>query len=388
MVGGALTSVALGGLWVAIHEIPGFGPALADGVRSVLGPTAVAVAEDVAYGVADFVNVQTRADEAPKTFWEEPAALPALAPAAAGEAPLDPMQSAPPAFAPPFPKVAAEHDGRWFPMRAPWDAGPIAMYKAQVHPDPKRPFAAVAVVAMDLTQLDLALVAGTDEPKSQQVPRADRPGLVPAADQARLVAAFNGGFKAMHGNYGMRIGDKTFLPPRSIACSVAHLSGSAILIRTHSELGAAEHTATWYRQTPPCLIENGEPNPGLLHEYNKNWGATVGGETIIRRSALGVSKDGRYVFYALGDAVTAQSIGRAMQVVGSHGAAQLDVNHSYPRFLLFEQGASGVSATQPLIEDLKYNPGDYVGTASQRDFFYVTRKDARQSQNDANKPAG
>jgi hypothetical protein len=155
---------------------------------------------------------------------------------------------------------------------------------------------------------------------------------------------------------------------------VGRAPDGSLTIQTFSSLKEREPSLAWYRQTPPCLAEEGEPNPQLLHEFNRNWGATVGGETIIRRSALGLSKDGRYLYYALGDAVTAQSIGRAMLAVGAHDAAQLDVNFSYPRFFVFEQGEAGPSASQPIIPDIKYSPSEYVGTPSHRDFFYVTRK--------------
>ncbi len=356
-----------------MHEVPGFGPAVADGARAVVGPGPVAWLEDVSYGVADWFNTLTRGREAPRTYWAEEASADAPPVEQAPGSP-DPLAAAPPAFEPPFEAVAAEGDGRWIPMRAPQDPGPVAMYKALVHPDPKRPFAAVAVVAIDLRQIDLHLVPGTDEPKSMRVPRADRPGKIPDEDQEVLVAAFNGGFKAMHGNYGMRMGDRVFLPPRAIACDVAMGPSGQVVIATHEVLEPTEPKLLWYRQTPPCLVEGGEPNPGLLHEFNRNWGATVGGDTIIRRSAVGLSKDKRHLFYALGDAVTAQSIGRAMIVVGAHDAAQLDVNYSYPRFLLFERGEGGAAATAPIIPDIKYHPSEYVRTPSPRDFFYLTRK--------------
>jgi hypothetical protein len=373
LVVGAIGVASTAGLWIAIHEIDGFGPALADGVRSVVGPGPVAWAEDVAYGAADWLNLHVRSEEAPKTYWEAPkpgTTVPIVA--APGEP--DPMANAPAAVTPPFEKVAADGDGQWIPMKAPWDTGTIALYKTLLHPDPKRPFAAVAVVAIHLEDMSLHLVAGTDEPKSQQVPRAERPGLVPEADQETLVAAFNGGFKAMHGNYGMRIGERLFIPPRGVACDVGLTKDDSIVIGTHESLAEVEPTFAWYRQTPPCLVEGGEPNPGLLHEFNRNWGATVGGDTIIRRSAIGLSKDKKHLFYALGDAVTAQSLGRALLAVGAHDAAQLDVNYSYPRFLLFERGEGGSTATAPIIPDIKYNPADYVRTPSQRDFFYLKRK--------------
>lgn len=373
--------VGTAALWVAIHEVPWLGPALADGVRSVVGPAPVAWAEDVAYGAADWLRLKVGGDAAPKTYWELPEATPAqpsVAVEAASEGaagPKAPKSEPPPEGSIPFDNVRAEGDGRWIAMHVPSDGGSSGFYKTLIHPDRMRPFAAVAVVAIDLSQLELHLVAGNDEPKSQSVKRDERPGVVPEEHRATLVAAFNGGFKAMHGNYGMRVGEKLFIPPRDIACTIGKAPDGALGIHTFSKMKDEEPSLSWFRQTPPCLVEAGEPNPGLLHEFNRNWGATVGGDTIIRRSALGLSKDKRYAYYALGDAVTAQSLGRAMQAVGAYDAAQLDVNYSYPRFMLYEASEAGVPmATAPLLPDLKYSPTDYVGAPSQRDFFYVTRK--------------
>jgi hypothetical protein len=367
---------------VAIHRVPGFGPAVADGVRSVVGPGPVAWAEDVAYGVADRINLLVRGGSAPKTYWDTP--LPPAAasrpveggdPSEGARAPDDaPPAFAPPPFEPPFEGVASPGDGVWIPVQAPGDEGRPAMWKSLVHPDPKRPFAAVAVVAMDLDALDLHLVAGTEEPKSYRVPAADRHGLVPIHHRATAVALFNGGFKATHGNYGMMLGGQEFLPPRDIACTLALYADARIEIRTFSAIKERTHEMAYYRQTPPCLIERGEENPGLMLEFNRNWGATVSGETIIRRSAIGLDQAGRVLYYGLGDAVTAQSIGRAMKAVGAHDAAQLDVNYSYPRFLLVDTRGPEPSLAEPLVPDIKFEPTDSIVGPSSRDFFYVTRK--------------
>ncbi|NUP04686.1 MAG: hypothetical protein HOW73_01350 [Polyangiaceae bacterium] len=388
LIAGASTAALGVGMWVAIHEVPGFGPWLAEGVRSIVGPGPVAWAEDVVYGVEDWVNVRTKGDDAPTTYWEAPKeAEPIVVVDEKGHTVvLDPKVDAPPAFEPPHEKVAAEGDGTWTPFRLSSDNGPVNMWRSLVHPDPKRPFAAVAVVAMDLSKIDLHIVAGTEEPKSQRVPRADRPGLVPDTDQKDLIAAFNGGFRAEHGNYGMKIAGAEFLPPRDIACTLAKEPSGMLTIRTFSNIKERQDSFAWYRQTPPCLVEEGAPNPGLLHEFNRNWGAAVGGDTIIRRSAIGISKDGRYLFYALGDATTAQSIGKAMLAVGAYQAAQLDVNFSYPRFFLFEHGEAGPSIAEGVIPGLKHKPTEYVGLSEQRDFFYVTRKKSATSRAEAPSP--
>ena len=46
------------------------------------------------------------------------------------------------------------------------------------------------------------------------------------------MAAFNGGFKAMHGHYGMMLDGETFVPPRDIGCTVAMYKDGGLKIRT------------------------------------------------------------------------------------------------------------------------------------------------------------
>ncbi len=381
IAGGALLVTGVG-LRVAVHQFPAFGTALADGVRAVVGAKAVAWAEDTVYGAEDFINLQTRGEEAPTSFWEEIQAEPLVVVTESGErVVVDPSAGAPAKVAVMHEKVAGPSDGVWSPLRAPNDEKKVVMWRTQLHPDAKRPFTAVAVVAMDLTAVELRLVAGTEEPKSQQVPRSERTGLIPEEDHRDLLAVFNGGFKAMHGNYGMKIGNDQFIPPRDIGCTVMRKQDGSLDIRTFSEVKVEASALPWYRQTPPCLVENGEPNPGLLHEFNKNWGAAVGGDTIIRRSAIGISKDGRFLFYGLGESTTAQSIGRAMLAAGAHHAAQLDVNYIYPRFFLFEQAEGGPALTNPLIPDLKFRAGEYARASQQRDFFYIARKNQKTARN-------
>ncbi|MBK8256068.1 MAG: phosphodiester glycosidase family protein [Polyangiaceae bacterium] len=370
------TVVGVAALWVAIHEIPGFGPAVADGARSLFGPGFVAWAEDFSYGIADELNQLRHKDDAPVTYWEEPApsasAVVSADPVAPAPPPTDPP---PPAFEPPHPTVATAADGKWIPMQDASGQSP-AMYKSLVHPDPKRSFAAVALVAIDRKRVDLHLVAGRTEPSSTTVPMERRPGLVPETAQGELIAAFNGGFKAVHGHWGMKLGGETYLPPRDVGCTVAMMKDGSVRVGTWKDIKESEPDMTWYRQTPPCLVENDATHPALEVEYAKGWGATVSGETVIRRSALGVDATGRFLIFGLGDALTAQSLARAMKQAGAKSAAQLDVNYAYPRFLVYERSAPNEApkAKTAIIPDIKFRPAEYVGEPALRDFFYLTRK--------------
>lgn len=370
--GGSVAGIL--GLWVAIHEVPGFGPALADGARSLLGPGFVAWAEDTAYGIADDINQLRHKDDAPVTYWEAPPAPPATAAPTADASATPPPDPPPPPFAPPHAGVAAAADGTWIPME---DASgqPPAMYKSLVHPDPKRSFAVVALVAIDRRRVDLHLVAGRTEPFSNTIPIERRPGVVPESDRGDLVAAFNGGFKAIHGHWGMMLAGETYVVPRDVGCTVAMMKDGAVRIGTWKDLKASEGEMSWYRQTPPCLVENDATHPALEVEYAKGWGATVSGETVIRRSALGVDATGRFLIFGLGDALTAQSLARAMKQAGARDAAQLDVNYAYPRFLVYERApGEPPKAKSAIIPDIKFRPAEYVGEPALRDFFYLTRK--------------
>lgn len=392
LIGAGVVAVGVPALWVAIHEVPGVGPALADGTRAVLGPKAVAWAEDVAYDVQDRIDRWRYKDEKPKTFWEAP---PVTAPAEDAGAPLLPVAVVPgsaapaagaaeapafppPAFSPPVPSVAADGDGTWIPVKDNGPAGqPPVMVKSIVHPDPKRGFAAIAVVAIDLSRIDLHLVAGTEEPTSDKVPAEHRPGTVPKEVFGDLVAAFNGGFKAIHGHYGMMLGGETFLPPRDIGCTVAFYKDGGPKIRTWSAIKDTEATMSGYRQTPPCLLQQGKVDEAAENaEYTRNWGATVDGNTVIRRSSIGLDKTGRVLFYGLGEAVTVRALARGMRAAGAEDAAQLDVNYSYPRFLFYDkpEGNEAPHVTSAIIPGIKYVKNEYVGSPEQRDFFYLTRR--------------
>ena len=64
----------------------------------------------------------------------------------------------------------------------------------------------------------------------------------------------------------------------------------------------------WWRQTPICMIDEGKEHPAL-HFDKYGWGAsTVSGTTVIRRSAMGLSRDRRLLFVGIGDFTTGATI--------------------------------------------------------------------------------
>lgn len=274
-----------------------------------------------------------------------------------------------------FSSSYAEGDGVWVPMAQP-ACGPLpCMFKTLLHPDRARGWATVAVVAVDTKSTRLHLVAGVEEPRAteREATKLERPGLIPRKDHEVLLAAFNGGFKTEHGNLGMHIDGITFVSPQRWGCTVARLQDDTLAIGSWPKMQGRLSGARWWRQAPSCLVEEGDFAPGVHAEGNINWGRAISGETIIRRSAIGLDEGGKAVFVGISDATSAGAIARAMLHAGAHTVAQLDVNWSFPKFLVYERSERELVA-KPVCPGFQYSEKDYVQKASARDFFYITKR--------------
>ena len=243
------------------------------------------------------------------------------------------------------------------------------MYKTFLHPDPERPYARVAIVAIDATRLRLHAVAGTAEPVSPLlIPRS---GLIPSSDLPLLVAAFNGGFKAMHGQFGMMVDGQTILPPKPESDTIALYRDGRVRIAPWADISDTIGSMQSYRQTPPYLVYRGQVNPSLQDEKLITWGATVSGQTVIWRSALGLSADGQTLYYAAGESLTARRLAEALAAATANDVAELDVNWGYERFLMYAP-PTGNFNEQILLSRMIYQRGMYVAHPASRDFFYLT----------------
>lgn len=273
----------------------------------------------------------------------------------------------PPNVAPPFDKTKKPGDGAWSVIEP-------GLATTVIHPHATKWDVVVHLVAIDRRKFDVDFVAGTEEPKSANVPKEHRPGLVPKEKQGDLAIVFNGGFMARHGQWGMKIGDDVFLPLKDDACSIAK-DASSIRIATWSSMSKDEKSFAWVRQTPPCLVEGGAVNADTEGEYSqKKWGAAEGGQKDIRRSALGLDASGTILFYGSGEFTFAKTLAAAMLDVGCVSAAELDINYSYTKLLFYDHDASGPKVRGALVKDTKFGAKTYFDKASERDFFFVTRR--------------
>jgi hypothetical protein len=370
--------VAIAAPWIAVDRISSFGPWIANTARIGLGPGAVAWLEDRVYGVEDRWNRLVRRGERPRAHWQMPPTPPPEAGSAREEAPAeDEISFHPRDVGPMLPRVAAAGDGVWVSVDDPErPEGTSILYKTLIHPDPARPWAEVFVAAMDLRRVRVFAVAGSESPEALTAEGRGyaRSAVIPGERQGTLVAAFNGGWRSEHGQFGMEVDGVALVPPKDKACTIAAFDDGTIQIATWTSIASERARTQWWRQTPACLYEHGSRNPGLSRAEAFSWGAAVDGETIIRRSALGLDEQRGILFMGVSNATSAAAIAEGMHHAGASNVAELDVNWSFPKFVVFRRGASGELVAEGLFDGFVVNKNEYIRERARKDFFYVARE--------------
>ncbi len=399
LVIGLFVVILLGGL-VAIPVLsPATGAALADDLRAIFGPEFVAQLESASSRIQDTINrarYQATGGQ-PQLNWAQDTVSTTLQikrPAKAAPTQAVIVASAQPGvIARPRPATAVPTQPDVTAITSPslanldWQAygaeinGTPIMARSFVKPDPDRPYAQAALVRIDLSQVQLHLVPGTVEPvAATALPHFKRPGLIPAADQNPdlLLAAFNGGFKAIHGHYGMMVDGTTLLPPIDGLATIALRPDGTIQIGQWGRDLTATDNLTWYRQNCPLLVDVGQINPHVDDENHKEWGYTVKNLDTTWRSGLGISQDGRFLIYAAGNSLTVRSLAQALQQAGAYYAMQTDINGFYTRFVTYRPADNPKATGHPLVADKLLNemsgdPALFLHPYD-RDFFYITLK--------------
>ena len=376
---------------------PAAGAATADIIRSVVGPQPVAHMESVSAWMKDtlYRAVSLVIAVRPAISWSggmgpaprpltgtpeqratvtsqpttpsgsagaEPAPVPTIAIGATSLPPVDVVTA--------FPQIGWQAYGPQ-PVDGPLMASTLIMV------DPQRSYAGVALVRMDLTQLQLHLMAGFIEPAhpsgiSQRIPDL---GMVPAVDQRRLIAAFNGGFKAVHGHFGMMLDGLTLLSPIDGMGTIAIYDGGSVGMGVWGSGIKATSDMIAFRQNCPPLIQNGQLNPALATNAARAWGITNNTD-VTWRTGLGLTQDGRYLIYAVGNGTDARFLGMALQEAGAYNAMQLDINQYYAHFVTYGSvvnttGSGDRLQAQRLLDQMTDVSNLYL-TPYARDFFYLT----------------
>jgi hypothetical protein len=181
--------------------------------------------------------------------------------------------------------------------------------------------------------------AGTTEPISANGEHG--PGMVPRAPEVmkHFVAAFNGGFQAQHGEYGMQANGIEYLPPKPYAATVVELRDGSNAFGTWPDSPVVPDDVIAFRQNLTALVEFGKFNP-----WGRNWwGGTPPGwpdQIHSARSAVCLTKDD-YVGYFYSASISAEDLALGMLDAQCTYGIHLDMNPGHAGFEFYDVAPEG-----------------------------------------------
>ncbi len=327
-------------------------------------------------------------------------------PATAGPSPVtftDPEVGWPPAPIKPVLPSPLAGEGQWIPLDkdpfiTPTASGtPAAFVTSFIRPDPHRADVRVYVTLWDPRQIALHMEAGTIEPISATGEHGS--GMIPRVPEVmdHVVAAFNGGFQAQHGEYGMQANGIEYLPPKPYAATVVEFRNGANGFGAWPASASVPEDVIGMRQNLTALVQNGKFNP-----WGRTWwgGAPPGWPDQIHtaRSAICLTVEG-FAGYFYSTSISAEDLAQAMLAARCSFGIHLDMNVGHAGFEFYDVAPEGQLAPmgRPLQGDWEAQgkvpdmPG-YVFRARRmirgmghmlfpryiqreaRDFFYLTSR--------------
>ncbi len=271
------------------------------------------------------------------------------------------------------PLGSLEGEGVWQPYL--YDpTGNVIAQRTYLQPDPARPYAVVAVVAIDLSATQLHFVLGFTDPGIPDGPKGD--GLIPEKHRqpGNLVAAFNGGFRTANGMYGAMADGTEALPPvEGIATIGIYRDGQVRMGSWGEEIDKSPDLTAW-RQNCSLVIDTGEISPKVYNDSIVDWGGTISNQIVTKRSGLGLDKTGQTLYYFAGPSLSMPALADAMLASGVHYGMLLDINNFWVHFTAIREEAGNLVAEPLLPEQMIDKIDRYLG-ASPVDFFYITIRD-------------
>jgi hypothetical protein len=313
-------------------------------------------------GVADWVEREWYSHQAPpiggdpsRSIAASVVATEAGGGAAKGGPTLPPTVSSPAS-------PALPNEGVWQTLVSAGDGQP-AIAEAQIRPDSIHTGVLGALVWMDPTRLDLMEVPGTVEPGGNW----PIIGTVPPEMRARLVGAFNGGFRFKDAAGGYFSAGHAGPPlVDNVASFVIRNDGTVDVGQWGRDDRMGPDIAS-VRQNLPLIIDGGRPVPGLDDNTNHRWGYTLGSRVYVWRSAIGIRADGALV-YAASDGLTATSLADMLVRAGVVRGMELDINPEWVTGAYYQHTAAGQIDPHKLI-DGETKPANHYFEPSTRDFY-------------------
>jgi len=257
----------------------------------------------------------------------------------------DPDTGWPPAPMAPIVSPPLPGEGQWIsldddPFITPSADGTAPPFVTSfIRPDAQRQDVRVYVTLWDPRLVSLHMEAGTVEPVSANGERGA--GMIPRTPEVlgRVVAAFNGGFQAQHGEYGMQANGIQYLPPKPYAATVAELRDGSTAFGAWPDSAVVPDDVVAFRQNLTPLVQDGRFNP-----WGRTWwGGTPPGwpdQIHATRSALCRTSDG-FVGYFYSASISADDLGQGMLAAHCSFGIHLDMNPGHAGFEFYDVAPAG-----------------------------------------------
>jgi hypothetical protein len=279
----------------------------------------------------------------------------------------DPETGWPPAPMEPMLSPPLQGEGKWTSMdKDPFiqknPGAPSPFVFSFIRSDQNRIYSQVFVTMWDPRQVELHAMSGTVEPKSATGETG--PGTVPRTPEVmgRYLAGFNGGFQAVHGEFGMMADKVLYLPPKPFGATVAEMSDGSTAFGTWPEDAPVPSNMVSFRQNMTALLQDEVINPYKRHW----WGGVPPGwteEARTVRSGVCMTREG-FIGYFYGSSVDPDVLALAMQRARCSYAIHLDMNPGHTGLEFYRAAPTGTlpKLTRPL-DDVWEARGPITGMA-------------------------
>jgi len=367
-----------------------------DSVREEVGPDVITWLENKAFGVRDLIKraAFSFAPRSDANALRDPVAMavasaaptglrnaPSEANTAAGIHRILPQNWPPPPIESQW-KKSEPGEGQWLPVTESFlrpsrgiigpdtDKPPPYFYKTFIRPDPKRPYAKVWFIAMDMRQVTLGMQAGFEDPEPLTGPAGE--GHLPEDPTvtSRVVGTFNGAFKTQHGKYGMMVNRRVLLPPVPGAATIAITAADEVAFGNWPASLTIPDELTAFRQNLDPLVQDGQVNP----TGRQVWGWQLQGTSVMTERTALCTTDAGHAIYAWAEEADASVLGDALRRVGCSYGVHLDMNPGHCGFMYTRVNGKRDFQVKRAVDKMSVNPERYVRW-SPKDFFYVLLRD-------------
>ncbi len=256
----------------------------------------------------------------------------------------DPETGWPPPPMEPFLRTPLEGEGQWialendpFIQTAP--GLPPVFVTSYIRTDRERSYTRIYVTMWDPRVVELHMMAGSVEPKGATGEAG--PGLIPRTPETmkRLVGACNGGFQALHGEFGMMGDGIIYLPPKPFAATVMQMQDGSTGFGSWPKDTMIPPEVRSYRQNLTVLVLDGKINP-----YKRGWwgGTPPDWEDRVHstRSGICLTKEG-FVAFFYGNEIDVMPLAQAMVQARCSFGMHLDMNPGHTGLEFYKVAPTG-----------------------------------------------